>query len=299
MGGGGGMPRVLREPSESHAAVDAMRAAGKRIGFVPTMGALHAGHTSLMERARRECDALVVSIYVNPLQFGPNEDFAQYPRPVEDDLATCEQYGVDLVLHLDEGAMNPPGYATFVEVEGVSAPLEGHRRPGHFRGVATVVAKLFHLAKPHRAYFGQKDAQQAVVVDKMARELNVDVDIVCCPIVREADGLALSSRNVYLSAEERAQAPALYEGLQAALRCYDAGERRCAALCDAVRAVLVQRAPDLRLDYVAACEPSTFEPLAPEASVGERAVLAVAAFLGQTRLIDNQMLPAGAPLLGH
>lgn len=293
---GNGMLKVLREPDEMHAAVDAWRGAGRTIGFVPTMGALHEGHFALIERARTECDITVVSIYVNPLQFGPSEDFARYPRPIEADLAACESLGVDLVLHPPEAVMNPPGYATFVNVERLSVPLEGERRPDHFRGVATIVTKLLNLARPHRAYFGQKDAQQAIIVGRLVADLNVGTEVVCCPTIRAADGLAKSSRNVYLDADQRRQAPALYRGLQEALARFEAGERRAGNLRDAARAP-IEASAALRLDYVAAVDPADMTVWPDDAEVGNRALLAVAAYAGATRLIDNQMLPADAPLL--
>src|SRR6516165_6920371 len=195
------------------------------VGMVPTMGALHEGHLALVRRARAECDAVAVSIFVNPTQFGPNEDLNRYPRPLQRDLELCEKNGVDLVFHPQPAVMYPPDYHTFVEVTGLQDVLCGASRPGHFRGVATVVLKLFNLVQPDRAYFGQKDAQQVRVIQRMVTDLNVPVEVRVCPIVREADGLALSSRNDYLEAEERRRATMLYRALTEARRRIEAGER--------------------------------------------------------------------------
>jgi len=248
------------------------------IGLVPTMGALHAGHRSLIERARSENDTVVVSIFVNPLQFGPNEDLSRYPRPIEEDLELLRELQVDAVYTPSVADMYPEGATTRVVVGGVAEPLEGAARPGHFEGVATVVAKLFSAVRPDRAYFGQKDAQQVAVVKRMAADLDTGVEIVACPIVRDADGLAVSSRNVYLSPAERRAALSLSRALSAGAAAYGAGERDLAAIQERIRAVLAAE-PLARIDYAELVDPATFRP------AGTLAVLA--ARIGKTRLIDN------------
>lgn len=266
--------------------------AGRTLGLVPTMGALHAGHLSLVARARGENDQVLASIFVNPTQFGPNEDLAAYPRTPERDLHLLESLGVDAVWTPAPGDVYPPGFQTFVNVDEVSAPLEGARRPGHFRGVATVVAKLFNVFQPDRAYFGQKDAQQAVLIRRMARDLDVAAEVVVCPIVRESDGLAMSSRNVYLSAEERKAAPVVARGLAAASLAWDAGERRGDALKRVVLAVL-ESEPLARPDYVSAADAETLVETGGEA---RRFLLSTAVRFGATRLLDNVVLPHGSGL---
>jgi pantoate--beta-alanine ligase len=264
---------------------------GGSLGFVPTMGFLHQGHLELVRRARAESEAVAVSIFVNPTQFGPNEDFAAYPRDMERDLALLRAEGVDLVWTPGVGDIYPPGFSTYLHVEGLDSRLEGAARPGHFRGVATVVYQLFALVAPQRAYFGQKDAQQVLVIRRMARDMRLPLEVVVCPTRREPDGLAMSSRNVYLSAEERAVAPALYQGLQAAAARYRAGERSAEALRAAARAP-IEAQPLLRLEYLSAADPETLEELE---MVADRAVVSLAARLGRARLIDNIVLgPDGA-----
>jgi pantoate--beta-alanine ligase len=255
-------------------------------GLVPTMGALHDGHASLVRRARLECDHVGVSIFVNPAQFGPGEDLAKYPRMMKNDLALLESLGVDAVWTPQPEVVYPAGYQTWITVEDVSKPLEGANRPGHFRGVATVVAKLLNVFTPDRAYFGQKDAQQVAVLRRMASDMNFAVDIVVSPTVREADGLAISSRNAYLNDDERRAAPALYRALLAAKTKFEAGERNA----DILRAVMLETLSaeslaDVR--YVSAANPDTLEELR-EACVG--ALLSVAVIIGKTRLIDNVLL---------
>jgi pantoate--beta-alanine ligase len=252
------------------------------VGFVPTMGALHAGHTSLVERARAQCKAVVVSVFVNPLQFGPNEDFAAYPRNVDDDRRVLETLGVDLLYVPDASEMYPRQLDVFVEPTVLAQHFEGAKRPGHFRGVATVVCKLFNMIQPQRAYFGEKDAQQLAVIRRMAADLNVPIEIVACPILRDADGLALSSRNAFLTAQERREAPRLHAALRSLADQLEAGVRDVPA---ALAAASVLLAP-LREDYLGVVLPDEFRPLqvAPPA----RRLLAVgAAYAGQTRLIDN------------
>ncbi|MGC2250160.1 MAG: pantoate--beta-alanine ligase, partial [Acidobacteriaceae bacterium] len=222
----------------------------RSVGFVPTMGALHAGHRSLVQAARQRCDIVVVSIFVNPTQFGPNEDFSRYPRTLEQDCQMIEAESVDVVFTPTAEIMYPSGASTFVEVEGVSDRLDGASRPGHFRGVATVVAKLFHIVQPDFSFFGQKDAAQVAVLRKMVRDLDFPLEIVVCPTVREPDGLAMSSRNRYLSAEERRQALTLSRALHAAEAHAARGERRAAALLQTMRAAL-QEEPAIRVDYIA------------------------------------------------
>jgi len=255
-------------------------------GVVPTMGFLHAGHLSLVDRARIENDQVGVSIFVNPTQFGPTEDLAAYPRDLDRDLELLQQAGADVVWVPDEGEVYPPDFQTYVVVEGVTKPLEGAARPGHFRGVATVVAKLFNVFLPHRAYFGQKDAQQAVVIRQMARDLNFPVDLVICPTVREPDGLAMSSRNVYLTPEQRAAAPVLYRALSAARSVWVNGERDGEHLRQAMRRVL-DAEPLAQTEYLSAANPLTLEELGL-ASTG--ALLSMAVRIGRARLIDNLLL---------
>ncbi|NPA27118.1 MAG: pantoate--beta-alanine ligase [Chloroflexi bacterium] len=256
------------------------------VGFVPTMGYLHEGHLALVRCARRENASVVVSIFVNPTQFGPDEDLATYPRDLERDLALLEAEGVDLVWTPTPEVMYPPGFQTWVTVEELTRELEGAYRPGHFRGVTTVVTKLLAAVQPQRAYFGQKDAQQARVIIQMVRDLNLPVEIVVCPTVREPDGLAMSSRNTYLNPEERRAATVLYRALQAAKQAYDAGERDAERLRAIMREVLAQE-PLARVQYVSCADPDTLREL--EGPV-ERALLSMAVFVGSTRLIDNLLL---------
>jgi len=256
------------------------------VGFVPTMGYLHEGHLSLVRRARAECAAVAASIFVNPTQFGPNEDLSTYPRDLPRDLGLLETEGVDLVWTPTPEVMYPPGFQTWVVVEELTRPLEGALRPGHFRGVTTVVAKLFVAVQPQKAYFGQKDAQQAAVIRRMTRDLNLPIEIVVCPTVREPDGLAMSSRNTYLDAEERRAATVLYRSLTAAQEAFRSGERDAERL-RAIVAETVANEPLARLQYVSCANPVTLRELE---TVPSRALLSMAAFVGQTRLIDNVIL---------
>ncbi|MGB8215050.1 MAG: pantoate--beta-alanine ligase [Anaerolineales bacterium] len=256
------------------------------VGFIPTMGYLHAGHISLAKRARDECTSVVASIFVNPTQFGPNEDLAKYPRDLPRDLALLEAAGVDLVWTPTPEIMYPPGFQTWVTVDGLTRPLEGEIRPGHFRGVTTVVAKLFNAVEPSKAYFGQKDAQQAAVIRQMVKDLDFPIDIVVCPIVREPDGLAMSSRNVYLNPEERQAATVLFRSLCAAQSAYDSGERQAESLRARVRAIVAGE-PLARLQYVSCADYDTLEELE---KVTGKALLSMAIYLGKTRLIDNFVL---------
>lgn len=259
------------------------------VGLVPTMGYLHQGHISLVRRAGEETRYTVVSIFVNPTQFGPNEDLARYPRDLERDLGLLEPEGVELVFTPGAEVMYPADFQTTIRVGEVSLPLEGKRRPGHFEGVATVVAKLFNIIRPTHAYFGQKDAQQTVVVRRMADDLNFPVEIVVCPTVREPDGLALSSRNKYLSAPERKAASVLFRALSAAEAQWSNGERRSEALREAMSATLATE-PLARVDYISVAHPLTLKERQSEIAPGEDALLSVAVYIGTTRLIDNILL---------
>lgn len=304
-----GIP-VVSAVEEVREAVAAARRAGKTIGFVPTMGALHRGHTSLIDTAAAQCDYVVVSIFVNPLQFGPTEDLDRYPRTLAQDVALCRQHGAHLVFAPNDRVMYPRPQRTYVNVEKLTEGLCGASRPGHFRGVATVVAKLFNIVLPHRAYFGEKDYQQLVVIRRMVEDLNFPVTVVGVPTVREGDGLALSSRNKYLSPEERQAALSLSRGLQAARRALDSGERDPQVLAGLVRQELAKE-PLVREDYISVVDGFSLEPLiygrgpGPKDAAGDAGeprgpiVVAVAAHVGQARLIDNliyredQPTPAG------
>jgi pantoate--beta-alanine ligase len=275
--------KTVYTAAETHAALRELRARGLSVGLVPTMGALHQGHLSLVRAARASCDAVVVSIFVNPTQFGPNEDFAKYPRTFEADCAALEREGVELIFAPTAEEMYPPGASTFVDVEGVSGRLDGASRPGHFRGVATVVAKLFHIVEPDKAFFGQKDAAQVAVLKKMVRDLNFGLELVVCPIVREPDGLAMSSRNRYLSPEDRRRALVLSRALREVERMVGDGVTQARDLIAGVQAVLATE-PQVRVDYCKVVDPETLEDVA-DAPRG--ALVAVAAFVGTTRLIDN------------
>jgi pantoate--beta-alanine ligase len=257
------------------------------VGFVPTMGYLHKGHLSLVRQARKECASVITSIFVNPTQFGPQEDLQAYPRDLPRDLHLLVNEGVDLVWTPSVDVMYPAGFQTWVTVEDVTSRLEGSQRPGHFRGVATVVAKLLNATAPHRAYFGQKDAQQAAVIRRMVQDLDMPVQIVVCPTVREADGLAMSSRNVYLSAAERQAAPVLYRALQAAQAAYKRGERSAEQLRQIMQSVLAETNL-AQPQYVSCADPETLQELD---WVNERALLSMAVYFGNTRLIDNLLLP--------
>jgi pantoate--beta-alanine ligase len=256
------------------------------IGFVPTMGALHAGHMALVERARRECSPVYASIFLNPTQFGPNEDLSKYPRVLEADLEKLTDAKVDGLFLPDAAEIYPSGFSTYVHVEGLSERLEGKSRPGHFRGVATVVLKLFEIVQPHYAYFGRKDAQQVRIIQKMVHDLNLDVELVICPTVREADGLAMSSRNAYLDGEERKAATVLFRALQAAERELCAGVTDTLELKSAMREVL-EHEPRARVDYAEIVDAETYEPVV---RVGRRCYALLAVRVGNTRLIDNMLI---------
>lgn len=257
------------------------------LGLVPTMGYLHAGHLALVQRARQECASVAASIFVNPTQFGPNEDLSKYPRSLERDLGLLSDAGVDLVWTPPPGVMYPPGFQTWVQVEALSLPLEGAVRPGHFRGVTTVVAKLFNAVQPQRAYFGQKDAQQAAVIQRMAADLNFPVEVVICPTVREPDGLAMSSRNSYLGPAERQAAAALHRALSAAQRAHQNGERDARRLRTIVSETIAAE-PLARLQYVSCADYFSLQEV--ESTIESRTLLSLAVFIGGTRLIDNVIL---------
>jgi pantoate--beta-alanine ligase len=275
--------QIISKASEMQSACRVLRHAGKSLGLVPTMGALHVGHLSLVRASKATCDITAVSIFVNPTQFGPNEDLAKYPRTFETDRALLEAEGVDLIFAPSVDEMYPAGASTWVEVDGEGGRLEGASRPGHLRGVATIVSKLFHIVAPTHAFFGQKDAAQLAVLRKMVRDLRFDLQIVGCPIVREPDGLAMSSRNSYLSPDERKQSLVLNRALRAASDLVAAGEVSTAPLLAAMREVFAAE-PDARVDYVTVVDPDTLLPIENIATGG---MLAVAAYFGATRLLDN------------
>ncbi|OGW39411.1 MAG: pantoate--beta-alanine ligase [Nitrospirae bacterium GWC2_56_14] len=275
--------KIITTIAEMRSLSGSHRMQGKKLGFVPTMGFLHEGHLSLMGRARQENDIVVASIFVNPTQFGPKEDLDRYPRDAAGDQAKCETSGVDVLFMPQVSEMYPEKPDVFVAVEGVSEVLEGALRPGHFRGVATVVAKLFNIIQPHRAYFGQKDFQQCVVIKRMVAGLNLDVEVAVLPTVREQDGLAMSSRNSYLSAEERRVASTIWRALSEGERLFRIGQRDAVALQGAVRSILLQQ-PGISVDYVEIVDP---DGLRSKAVVEDRTLILVAVRVGRTRLIDN------------
>ena len=278
--------KICRTIHEFRSAYLPLRRHGRRLGFVPTMGALHQGHLSLMRAARAQCEVVAASIFVNPLQFGPNEDFAKYPRNFERDRELLEQEGVELLFAPSVEEMYPAGAVTYVTVEGLSEKLCGKSRPGHFRGVTTAVSKLFHIVEPDTAFFGQKDAAQAAIIRRMVRDLNFPIEIVVCPIVREADGLAMSSRNDYLDLQQRRSALVLYRSLMRVKELFEGKERNVARLIAAGKKVFEQE-PSVRLDYFEIVNPDTLDPVE---EISENALVAVAAFVGRTRLIDDIVL---------
>ncbi|MGA2424166.1 MAG: pantoate--beta-alanine ligase [Terriglobales bacterium] len=276
---------------EARTACRDSRADRKRLALVPTMGALHEGHLSLVRAAKAQCDAVAVSIFVNPTQFGPTEDLSKYPRPFDRDCRLLEKEGVDILFvppveEIYPRGQAPDGKVTWVWVEGLSEKLDGRSRPGHFRGVTTIVSKLFHIVEPEAAFFGQKDAAQLAVIRRMVRDLNFAVEIVACPIVREADGLAMSSRNAYLNREERSRALVLQRSLQEVRLQFDAGERIAAKLISAAKEVFA-REPQIALDYFEVVDPDTLDPVE---RITQETLVAVAAYVGTTRLIDNLVL---------
>ncbi|MGD0570454.1 MAG: pantoate--beta-alanine ligase [Candidatus Sulfotelmatobacter sp.] len=279
--------KICETIENMRSACRAARASGKRLGFVPTMGALHEGHLSLVRAAKTSCDLVAASIFVNPAQFGPNEDLAKYPRDFERDRDLLQREGVELLFAPSVEEMYPAGAVTWVTVGELSSRLDGLSRPGHFRGVTTVVAKLFHIVEPDAAFFGQKDAAQLAIIRRMVRDLNFPVEIVACPIVREPDGLAMSSRNAYLDPLQRKQALVLYRSLTKVRKLWDAGERDAAKLAAAGREEVEEKS--VRLDYFEIVDAQSLEPVE---NVAKGALVAVAAYVGPTRLIDNLVLPA-------
>jgi pantoate--beta-alanine ligase len=275
--------KIIKTVATMKALAREWRREGKRVGFVPTMGYLHEGHLSLVCESKGRTDVTVVSIFVNPTQFGPNEDFKKYPRDLEKDSAYLKEAGVDALFYPEAAEIYPPGYRTYVEVEGLQDRLCGRSRPGHFRGVATIVLKLFDIIGPDFAFFGAKDAQQVLIIRRMAADLNLDVEVVTCPIVREADGLALSSRNAYLDPEGRKVARVLSTSLGWAEKAVRAGERNAERLVAGIRSILEAEAL-VRIDYVEAIDPETLEPVS---EIRGEVLVALAVFIGSTRLIDN------------
>ncbi len=282
--------KILHSPRAVTTWSNRLRREGVTIGLVPTMGALHEGHRALIRAARLRCDALVVSIFVNPTQFGPGEDLAKYPRTIARDRALCRQEGVDVCFEPGAPAMYPSGFQTVVSVPALARRWEGHVRPHHFPGVATVVTKLFGIVRPHLALFGQKDFQQTALIRQLVADLNLGVAIIVHPTIREADGLAMSSRNIYLTEKERTIAMALHRSLQAGAAAIRQGRRDGKAI-ERLMAVVIGREPTLTIDYLAACDPLTLEPLT---AIANRTVLLGAVRLGSVRLIDNVIVSAPA-----
>jgi pantoate--beta-alanine ligase len=278
--------KITRAILEMRAASRAVRGQGQRLGLVPTMGALHEGHLALVRAAKSQCDVVAASIFVNPLQFGPSEDLSKYPRTFERDCERLEKEGVEFLFAPPVAEMYPGDALTYVNVEGLSEKLDGKSRPGHFRGVTTVVSKLFHIVEPDLAFFGQKDAAQAAIIRRMVRDLNIPVEIVVCPIVREPDGLAMSSRNVYLNGQQRESALLLNRSLAHIRELFQRGERNGTALIAAGKHVLGED-PSVRLDYFEIVNPETLDPVA---EITQNALVAVAAYVGTTRLLDNILL---------
>lgn len=280
--------QIITSVSEMQSLAAQLRVQGKNIGLVPTMGALHEGHLSLVKIASDRADIVVVSIFVNPTQFGPSEDFSKYPRPIEADVAACEAAGVDYVFNPSPEEIYPKGYSTYIGEEHIAKPLEGASRPSHFRGVTTVVAKLFNIVRPHFAVFGQKDAQQVAVIHKMVVDLNFDVEVVVAPTLREADGLAMSSRNRYLTNTQRIEALVLSRALRKALEMVAAGERRVDRLiAEATHLIAQQRR--VRVIYVSIVDRVTMEAVKGEITPG-KGVMTIAAWVDEVRLIDNEIL---------
>lgn len=277
--------KIIQKPKEMQEIMLRERCKGKKIGFVPTMGALHEGHLSLIRACRKENDICVVSIFVNPTQFGPNEDYERYPRPFEEDLKKLEQENVDYLFYPSVEDMYPEGYETYVYLERLPNHLCGLSRPGHFRGVATVVTKLFNIVMPHVAYFGQKDYQQSVIIKKMVRDLNIPVEIKVLPIVREPDGLAMSSRNTYLNPEERKRAIGLYKALQEGKKLILQRETDAEKIKKVMRETMEKYG--IKVDYAEVVDPETLESVN---QIDKKVVLAVAGYLGSARLIDNEIV---------
>ena len=280
--------RIIKSVSEMQSYADSLRAEGTTIGFVPTMGALHEGHLSLIRKSIEKTDKTILSIFVNPAQFSPSEDFGKYPRDFVRDEKLAEDLGVDIIFYPTEEAIYPDGYDTYIIVDGLSAQLEGKSRPSHFKGVTTVVNKLFNIVKPHFAFFGQKDAQQALIIKRMITDLNLDIVIVVCPTIREADGLAMSSRNSYLSPDSRKQAALIHRALKEAEFLHLNGEQSSEILIQKIMETL-NSASLVKIDYLSIVN---LETLLPVESTKEGALVAVAVFFDKTRLIDNILLTA-------
>lgn len=282
--------RIIKEIKALRLFLDGMRREGKEIGFVPTMGYLHQGHLSLIQASAKENDITVLSIYVNPTQFGPGEDLDQYPSDLENDKKLAEEAGADVIFIPDHNIMYKDNHATYIQVNGLTNQLCGHSRPTHFQGVTTIVTKLFNIVQPDHAYFGQKDAQQAIVIKRMVKDLNMPITIVVCPIVREADGLAMSSRNTYLSTEEREQATILYQSLQKAKALIDSGERSSETVKAMIRQ-MIHGKPTAEIDYVSIVSTHTLEDIE---ILEDKILLALAVKVGKTRLIDNLQMEVGS-----
>ena len=280
--------RIIKSVSEMHSYTDSLRIEGATIGFVPTMGALHEGHLSLIRKSIEKSDKTILSIFVNPAQFSPSEDFEKYPRDFVRDEKLAEDLGVDIIFYPSKEAIYPDGYGTYIIVDGLSAQLVGKSRPSHFKGVTTVVNKLFNIVKPHIVFFGQKDAQQALIIKRMITDLNLDIDIVICPIIREDDGLAMSSRNAYLSPDSRKQATLIHQALKEAEFLHLNGEQSPEILIHKITETL-NSAPLAKIDYLSIVNLDT---LLPVESTNEGALVAVAVFFDKTRLIDNILLKA-------
>jgi pantoate--beta-alanine ligase len=280
--------RIISKVKEMQKVADELRKEGKIIGVVPTMGYLHEGHLSLIRLAKEKSDVVITTIFVNPLQFAPNEDYDRYPRDFERDVKLAQSAGCDIIFHPSVEEMYPQNFLTYVEVDKLTKVLEGEFRPTHFRGVTTVVAKLFNITKPHIAVFGQKDAQQALIIKQMVRDLNFDIEIIVAPIIREPDGLAMSSRNVYLSDSERKDATVLYESLKLAEKLIENGERNSENIILKMEE-LIKSKPTAKIDYIAIVEPETLEKV-ETLSEGKEYLIALAVRIGSTRLIDNTIV---------
>lgn len=278
--------RIVRSIKQMFQVSQQQRLSNRRIGFVPTMGALHQGHLSLIRKARKENDKVIVSIFVNPVQFCPKEDFKRYPRPVKKDIACCQKEGVDFIFYPSAQDMYPQGYRTYVRVEGLSSMLCGRSRPGHFQGVTTVVAKLFNIVRPDIAYFGQKDAQQAMIIKRMVRDLNIAVEIKLMPTVREKDGLAMSSRNQYLNQEERKDADVLLRALNLAKDSVKAGVQDTVVIINQMRKMILAK-KRVKIDYIAIVDA---DELTLVKKITDRCLIALAVWIGKTRLIDNVII---------
>ncbi|MEO0276321.1 MAG: pantoate--beta-alanine ligase [candidate division WOR-3 bacterium] len=276
--------KIIKNPYEMQKISEEKRKEGKIIGFVPTMGALHEGHLELIREARKKSDFLVVSIFVNPIQFGPKEDYKEYPRDEKGDIEKCEKEGVDIIFMPDVEDMYEKNFSTYVEVKNLTKTLCGKYRPGHFKGVTTVVTKLFNIVKPHLAFFGWKDAQQLIVIKKMVKDLNFDIEIIGIETVREKDGLAMSSRNVYLNEEERKEAPYLYKALLYGKELIEKGERDARKVKEEIKKFINRNAPKGKIQYV---EIVDIENLKPLRKIKGEIMIALAVFFGKARLIDN------------